>query len=229
MSNFSNPLGDQSIVLENIALLSSDDPDVRRNAAWQLGRQRDIRAIQPLIDALNDTIESVRVRVVESLGNLRDESVIPPLLGALQDADAKVRAQAIMALGRQQAYIALDPMIAALQDPDERVRAAAAETLLQIPDKKSIPALVNALLTGKGDVPHYAARSLSGIGGAATVDALLAELDKDPDEVSKVLIAEILGGLFDQRAVEPLRKLLNDPDDDVQTTAKWALAQLGAG
>ena len=49
-------------------LLHDPKPSVRQNAAFILGRQRDMRVIASLLQAANDTDATVRMRVVESLG-----------------------------------------------------------------------------------------------------------------------------------------------------------------
>jgi HEAT repeat protein len=215
-----------------LIFLTDPDPDVRRNAAWWLGRQRDFRAIEPLIDALGDPDGDVRLRVAESLGNLRDEQTVEPLVTALEDDSGLVRAKAALALGNQGDGRAVPGLIGRLGDDEAAVRSAAAEALGLLPDSRAIEPLVDVVVgDANPDVRHYASRSLDRIGGSRTVDALLAALEqRDPDASARMYIAEVLAGLYDKRAVDPLRTLAeSDEDEGVRATAEWALKQLGAG
>jgi HEAT repeat protein len=206
--------------------LQSDNPDVRRNAAWNLGRFRDFTVIDPLIAALKDEDTSVRVRVVESLGNLRDERVVEPLIETLSDTDADVRARAASALGNQRDLRAVDTLLTHITDPTDSVRMAVVEALGLLPDVRSVVPLVNVMLNDFDENTRYSAsRGLIQIGGAAVVDTLLESLTI-AGVGGKLYIAEILGQLYDRRAIEPLRELLTDEDQAVQETARWALKQL---
>jgi HEAT repeat protein len=215
--------------LENfIELLRDPDPDVRRNAAWSLGRHRDPRITAPLITALQDENVGVRLRAAEALGNLRDEEAVMPLISALADDDPRVRAEIVTSLGRQGDYRAVDALVELLRDGESVVRAAAAQVFSLLPDSRAVALLVTVLLDDEDDsVRYYAARSLGQIGGAETVTALLAALQGEPSATSKIRIAEILAALGDRRAVEPLRALAQDAEEDVNAAAKWALQQLG--
>lgn len=222
-------MADEPTLEVYIGWLKDADPDVRRNAAWTLGRQRDPRLVEPLINALHDDVADVRVRVVESLGNFKDERVVTALLDTLQsDADAEVRAYAAQSLARLPDAQAVEPLIAALDDDESLVRAAVAGALGAIHDPRAVGPLVS-LLSGDADhdVRYYAAKSLSAIGGAVTVDALLAALKTATDTDVILRIVELLGQLVDSRAIEPLKALRDHHDEDIRETAQWALKQLG--
>lgn len=221
----------QLILEDYIALLKSPVADERRNAAWVLGRSRDIRIIKPLIASLTDTDSNVRLRVAESLGNLRDESIIVPLLTALEhETEAEVRASLIASLGRQNSPLVLINLITALQDASPVVRSAAAEALSLIPDEQAAAPLVKVLLHDDDvNTRYHVARTLSQIGGANTVQALSEALPVAESPERKIQIAEILGQLRDPQAIDALQTLLNDPDEGVVETATWALRQAGAG
>jgi HEAT repeat protein len=209
--------------------LQDDNPDVRRNAAWNLGRFRDFTVIEPLIAAVNDEDASVRVRVVEALGNLRDERTLQPLIETLNDSDAEVRARAAASLGYQGDIQAVDALLDQITDEDTHVRMAIVEALRLLPDSRAVSALVSVMMNDSdADNRFSASRSLMQIGGAAVVDTLLEKLSGEISASGKLYAAEILGQLFDHRAIEPLRALLNDEDEAVQETARWALKQLKA-
>lgn len=216
-------------VEDYIGWLTDPAADVRRNAAWMLGRLRDIRIVEPLIGAVQDTDPDVRMRVMEALGNIRDERVIEPLLTALHsEANPQVLAAAASALGRAGDLRALDPLVATLKHTDAVVRSAAAEALGALKDPQAAESLTHTLLSDSdSDTRYYASKSLVQIGGARVVDGLLAALSGDYAPEIKVPVIEILGQLYDQRAVDPLKPLAEDADEGVRETAKWALRQLG--
>lgn len=70
------------------------------NAAVALGNLKDQKAIQPLIQALQDENATVRSLAAHSLGELNDISAEEPLTQALKDEDASVRYEASEALKR---------------------------------------------------------------------------------------------------------------------------------
>ncbi|NOQ48374.1 MAG: hypothetical protein GQ576_04440, partial [Methanococcoides sp.] len=84
-----------------------DDPRVRAYAARALGRTGDERAVEPIIELLNDEDENVRSNVAMALGKLDDERAIEPLTKALNDNSERVRILARSAIDdieRQSSY-----------------------------------------------------------------------------------------------------------------------------
>jgi HEAT repeat protein len=65
-----------------------------------LGYTNDQRAVEPLIQALQDDDESMRRGAAESLGKLGDPRAVQPLIAALHDKDEFVRDAAAEALER---------------------------------------------------------------------------------------------------------------------------------
>ena len=64
--------------------LSSSRPDVRREAAEQLGELRQKDAVRPLIRLLYDVREDVRLTAASALGRIGDRSAAGPLTRLLQ-------------------------------------------------------------------------------------------------------------------------------------------------
>jgi HEAT repeat protein len=222
----------EPILDDYIAHLTHPDADVRRNAAWTLGRSRDLRVIAPLIAALHDADASVRVRVAEALGNLRDDTILQPVLAALAtETDEDTRAKLVTALSRQGDMRVLETLRQALNDPSGVVRSAAAEGLGELPDQSSIAPLIDTMLKDDDSNTRFSAyKALGRIGGWGTIDALGAALNSsdgaDLYPEQRIQIAEIFGMLRDPHAEPFLQALLNDADEGVVETAKWALKQL---
>src|SRR6516162_8935072 len=76
------------------ALVNDPSYKVRVQAALELGRLGDYRAVPPLLRALHDSDETVRGMVVQALAALGDARALEPLRDALDDPSASVRSQA---------------------------------------------------------------------------------------------------------------------------------------
>jgi bilin biosynthesis protein len=104
-----------------IGALADEDPAVRQEAARELGRLRDSRAIAPLISCLEDRNERVRWAAADSLLEM-GEAAVEPLLQALEFEDKYARAEAAGVLGRMKDERAIGPLIDCLKDDDSGVR-----------------------------------------------------------------------------------------------------------
>ncbi|MCK4734678.1 MAG: HEAT repeat domain-containing protein [Methanophagales archaeon] len=78
----------------------SSDVNYRVGAVAALGRIGDVRAVEPLIQALEDEDSYVRYKAVEVLGNLRDKRLVETFIQALKDENIPVRKKAAEALIR---------------------------------------------------------------------------------------------------------------------------------
>jgi HEAT repeat protein len=96
------------------------------------------RAVEPLINALQDDHEWVRRSAAEALGRIDHVSAVEALINALKDMDEQVRQKAAEALGEIGDPRAIEPLIVALEDKDEKVRQSAAEALGKIGDSRAV-------------------------------------------------------------------------------------------
>jgi HEAT repeat protein len=206
-----------------IGALKHHDSLVRQVAARGLGQIGDLRAVEPLIDALRGR-EDVRAVAAEALGRIDDVRAVEPLLAALKDGVAGVRAAAARALGRLGDVRAVERLIAALKDHESIVRGAAAEALGEIGDVRAVEPLMGCL-KGREDVRVAAAVALGVIGDARAVEPLIATLR---DWRVTVPAAEALARIG-APAAAPLVATLNDRSDAVRDVAVEALiVQIGA-
>ncbi len=139
-------------VIPLLALLHDDDRDVRRAAAWIIGRVTDRRAARTLIrsvgwtypyteipldgegyakltDALIHGSGGSRIACAVAFGRLRDARALPDLIEALTDSYPLARLAAIWALGQIGDPAVLPHLTDALDDPDPLIARAAEETL----------------------------------------------------------------------------------------------------
>jgi HEAT repeat protein len=126
---------------ELIRDLQADKPLVRRNAAEQLGKAKDVRGVEPLLTALRDNDEEVRREAVKALGEIGDPQVAKHLGEMLNDTDEFVRVDALEALERIRSAEAVALIIDGLKNGNPLVRVNACASLGRIGDTKAIPSL----------------------------------------------------------------------------------------
>ena len=138
MSDMLNPQPD---IEGAIGLLGSPDPQLRQFVAYLLGQAGDSRAIEPLIDALQDTHVGVRGAAANALGNIGDPAAIPYLLPLLRHANPQLvvwAAFALTKLGRD-SFAVLE---STLQSGDVDVRRSTILAFQQLGDPRAVPLLL---------------------------------------------------------------------------------------
>jgi hypothetical protein len=74
-------------------------PEYRGGAVFELGKRKDVRALEPIIKCMNDSVSHVRKTAVDALLAIGDKKAIEPLRNAsINDPDKKIRAAAKKAL-----------------------------------------------------------------------------------------------------------------------------------
>jgi HEAT repeat protein len=217
-------------------LATAEDPNVRRNAAWLLGRHRDLSLIPALIDATGDADPGVRLRAIEALGNYDDDAAIRPLTLALADARADIRREAIRALGNRRATAAVAPLLAleaATSTSSERIACVLALSAIGAQHHDWRPAITPALLAILGDDPdadaqYAAARGLGKLSDASAIQPLIGLLARSQGSRA-VRIIEALVELWATEAIPDLQALTTSEDAEVSATAAWAVARIGGG
>ena len=161
-----------------LAALHCADARQRLNVATVLGMQRDVRAVEPLIDALRDPDAVVRSNAAWALGAIGDRKAVMPLIAALKDLDSAVRTNAISSLRNFRDDRIDKTMIDALHDVDAGVRANAASSFLGKRNPHAMEALVKALADKSPEVRFYSAWAVSQYRDARVDKALMAALGR---------------------------------------------------
>jgi len=133
-------LQDARVVPHLLRLLTDTCPLVRVSAAYALGRNPSVDAVEPLINQLaTDWNGYVRKGVVWALGNCRDRRALLPLIDALRTDISAVRLWAasslaqMSTLGYETVLAAVPPLIEALRrDKVAAVRSNCAWALGQL-------------------------------------------------------------------------------------------------
>jgi hypothetical protein len=152
-----------------IRLLQSPDVQLRQFVAYLLGRAGDARAIEPLIDALQDEHPGVRGAAANALGALGDESAVPYLKPLLRDTNQQLMVWAAYALTRLgHDYFTL--IGEAVESNNTDVRRSAILAMQQLGDPRAIPILLRHLgdparrFDGDSTVSEAARKALLSLG-----------------------------------------------------------------
>jgi HEAT repeat protein len=220
-----------------LAALTSDDPRLRAEAAWLLGRRGDAaRAGGPeLLRALDDPSEPVRAEAARAIGRLGHAAAAEAggLTRALNDPRQGVRWRAIEALValRPASDAAIGGLAAALEHPDSYVRAGAAWCLHEIGDRAAParPGLRRLLGDPEPGVGIVAARALAAVSGdAETVAALTATVRDAGNDELRWQAARALGrlGPMAVSGAGTLIDALRHPNGHVRREAATALGRI---
>ena len=221
-------IGHSGAVLPLIAVLQdqSEDKQVKSVASLALLKIRDLRAIQPLIEALGRDDAAISRPIADVLEGLLPHAV-PALLDVLRSSKTDgQRYWAARILGASTDSQTAVPLIAALQDRSEKVRAEAACSLGRLKARQAIHPLTNLLLRDpRAPVREEAARALGEIGDERALEALKQALGELPYEVRAGALAamEKMG----DEAVPLFLQALDEDDKRTRTQAATALERNG--
>jgi HEAT repeat protein len=198
-------------------LLGDPDARVRSNAVEALAALRDPKLAAKLVPMLQDPSIRARVNTILALAALQGTAAAVewlPTIHELAQGDAQSRSTAAFALGKLPLAQSEDLLVPLLRDPELDIRCESAKALGLVGTPRVIPALVEAL-AGQAELRRQARKSIGKIArrhGEATVQevARMAVEAKSPDIRSEM--GDVLGRLRSPEAVEPLLKLLKDPE-----------------
>jgi HEAT repeat protein len=220
-----------------------------------LGAIKDKRAVEPLLNVLRDNKIQLREEVVKALGQIGDETVVKPLISMLLNENGiPFRCETIRALGSTKDNRAVEPLIDVLQqesrkpplDTNMNIILEVVIALGKIKDERAITHLVslfnvytdylnkkiqNALFTINTELSKFYLAILN------SDENRLLEIDNGFDLAVEALYHKnnwvrrqaiwALMILRDYRAVEQIKKELNDNDLIVVTYAIYALGEIG--
>jgi len=189
--------------------------------------------IPTLIHMLGDARWFVARNAAELLGEMQAREAEPQLTELLRHSDDRVRRAATGALMRLGTTRAMNAIQEALKDGAPAMRMQAAAALVSRKDVKTAATLVRALDEEKDD--EVQAAFLLALGKLATPDAVQRLLKAVEAErglfkrKSTAFRVAAVQGLADARtpeALEALKGLMNDKDDDVAASARAAVQRI---
>jgi HEAT repeat protein len=222
-------------------------PEVRRGAAFALGKCGLANTVPPLVRALGDTDARVREAAAYAIGEIVAEPKDPALWAEAGDAlrkmlkedkDAGARRSAACAVGNfgPVAAEARPELEQALDHADARVRQNAAWALGRLKDKagaSGAEGLAKALADSDPAVRRDAAAALAEVGrptASPALRALIGCIAKEKEAgVRSVAVGSLVSlvGPQDKAVAADLRDLLKADDREVRHGAALALANVG--
>ena len=195
-------------VLEDTA----EDSHIRAEAAFTLGEIGDEEALNSLIEATENSDETIRESAASGLGLLGGEEVIPILLNLLSDESDGVRMSAGAALAHHKVAEALTKFTDLLKnDSNETLRGRAAIWIGSLEISNGVPALIEALNDKSEYVVNNAAIGLGMIKDLSAVDALIQILDKKG--LIRIYAADSLAKIGDLRAKQSIASAIEEEED----------------
>jgi HEAT repeat protein len=157
------------------------------NPALTLGILEDVRAVTPLIEALENLPWHIHETILWALERIAVAHPIVDAILALRAAeDIAIRHEAIAFLGQLRDPVAIDHLMVALEDEDWRIRNGAINMLRRFNDTRSIQPLTQLLSDYTIVEPLFgtricdvAAEALEEIGTAEALVAVAAWREKD--------------------------------------------------
>ena len=193
-----------------------------------LGQIGDVRAIAPLLKALESEDKWVRRAAAKALEKMENDQVIQPLMSHLleeDEPDAEVRRSAAKALARMQPEEAIEHLAKALKDPSLGVRLDAGYALGRI-GEPAVEVLITALGDRDSRVRDSAVAALGNIGGELVRNEIIGVLRSENEEQTVKLTAiQALHTIGDPESIAELRRVEKTGDPGLQAFVKELLAE----
>ena len=195
-------LGDSQAIPVLANILKSDRRvAVRVIAAEALGRIEDRAVLGPLVAALKDSADAVRIAATIAMQSQPRKRIVPALVHVLNDPHPVVRENAARLIGHCGVGKAVAPLGLVTGDPEPRTRIAVFEALGRLGDETAVPQL----------------------------GVMLDEARREQDDELLIQLAGVLGELKDARAILPLLNAMPGTRPAVQAKIVEALGDIKDG
>lgn len=229
-------------VAKSIAALKSQDAKTRIQAAQQLSKACDKRAVDPLLDVLSgDTEASVRVAAAEALGKLGDQESVQPMVDVLGGQTIEVKTAMVSAFASFPGFKGRNAVVNQVANPsgaditdeaDMRLRCAAILTACQLKDvshsRKSILFLSDFLNSQHPNIRALAEQTLLELKNTRNGETeMIAIMKQSNNPVLRRWAATWIGKIGFTGAREALQEAAaTDSDAQVKQVAEDSLKKL---
>lgn len=185
-----------------------------------------------------DDLINVRVMCAKAIANIKDTSVVGSLLYCLNNKNEnyKVRLACADALGKIGDKYAVAPLIEVMKDEEEKsvyLKESAVSALGILGDSSAIDPLVSILEAKQGFLDKFSflkERIIEALGKLNVSDKKIFKALKrslyDTSPMVRINAIEALMNSGEEEAIELIRSVLNDDNDDVKKNALIALYNL---
>ncbi|MBI3399309.1 MAG: HEAT repeat domain-containing protein [Deltaproteobacteria bacterium] len=200
--------------------------EIRERAAKALGKIKDQRAVQALIEILKDEDADMMLGTIfKSLVQQGERKGLEAAASYLKDPDISIRRKASKAFIYTNDTIALDYLKEALVDEDTVVKCNAIEAIRNIGSGKDTLIFVLLLKDKDVDVRKTAAEAIVKIDGKKAVRHILPLLHDVSSDVRRMAV-ELLGSVGGIDCIGPIINMLKDSDSEVCGSAITLLGRL---
>ena len=224
--------------------LNHEDADLRCDTARTLGKIKETKAVQPLIDSLaKDSESDVRIMATESLGMIGSPKAVDTLITALLaeetdmpidddnefdwDPQWDIQLHAARALGRIKDPKSIDPLVKLLKEEEAMdISDTIIWALSQIPDDRSMEIIIDLLKDKDPVLRRRAAKALGNMDRPEAAKALMDAL-LDMDANVRINAARALSTKNDPSILVALVLLLKDPVGEVKSEVAKIIGEMG--
>ena len=209
------------------AALNYLEPPARYGAAEALGAIRNPEAVPALVQTLTSNDPISRQKTAQALLEIGSPEALNALTILLADPDPRLRELAARSLGRVGDEPAVLSLLTGLEDAEETVRQATEAALAGI----RAPGLEQILLTALNDSSAFSQRavahSLGNYPDEAVVERLLELMNEEGDLRTRLMAAQSLARVGDERGTAMILRTLNAPNRETRRLAAIALGMTG--
>ncbi len=197
-------------------VLNDTDATARQQAAADLGKSKDERALELLVHALKDNDLEVRRVAALALAEVEDARAIEELITAFEENGCE---EVYLALAIALAELGhIEYLEVALASDHGYMREHTTAALKQYTDGRAVNCLIKALSQDS----YWAARALGAIGDQRAVEPLIESLNH-PHSSNREVVVSALARLGDARAIEPLKRVCRDETGNLAKEAATAI------
>lgn len=204
--------------------LKSDDPDIRRESAEDLGYSEREEAAGILLLYLTDEDRGVRDAVAESLKRTANEKEAYKIIDFLRSEIIDIRNFAVDILIHLESK-SVPALIDNMHDNDHDVRKFIVDILGIIKEESCLEEMHKLLDDSDQNVQISVVEALGNIGSASSINPLIRASEKNP--TFKATAIEALGKIGDDQVIEFILKSCDDEDPLISFTAIETLGKIG--
>jgi HEAT repeat protein len=221
--------GDASALTSLLAMIASDEVDVRAAVLSGLAGFPDDRVVPALVKALGDPNTSVADAAESVLAGLEGAAVDAAVVAMIRD-NRKPVARALRIAGARHMHRVFPLVVKAVRGDDPVVRTVAAKVAGKLAEPSDLPVLLELLATETADTPVarcLEAGALAVCRRDAVPDAFLARVTALLPAASPTLaqaLMRLLREIGGRQALEPVLDAVRHPDETVRAGAVRVLA-----